>query len=163
MSSSVELVLFDVNRYETIQGLLGPGPIEYLERLRNAADQPFHITLIGNRNSSTQEIAAFTRAALSHDVKVLDLPLAWPAGVFSLGHVAIPIPPDDPVYGLRPDPAATPRYALGAFPARGESGALTVPLEMLARLRSNPFFDVIRMKVAESCKNDPGSPVAAVH
>jgi len=68
--------------------------------------------------------------------------------------VAMPFPPDDPVYGLAPDPNAQPRFALGAFPARGESGALRVPLGMLARLRSNPFFDVIRSKVVESCRED---------
>jgi alpha-beta hydrolase superfamily lysophospholipase len=149
-----ELVLFDVNRFETIQGLLGPGPLEFLDRLRSAPDQPFRITVIGNRSESSLEIAAYTREPGSRDVTAVDLPLAWPAGVFSLGHVAIPIPVDDPVYGLSPDPAAKPRFALGAFPARGENGALTVPLDMLARLRSNPFFDVIRQKVAESCSKD---------
>lgn len=153
-----ELVVFDVNRNELLEGLLGPGPSEFLERVHNAAAKPFHFTLIGNRNDLTFDVAAFTRAAGSREMTSVDLPLAWPVGVFSLGHLAIPIPPDDPVYGLRPDPTAKPRYALGAFPARGEPGALTVPLDMLARLRSNPFFDVIRAKIVESCKDDPRGP-----
>jgi alpha-beta hydrolase superfamily lysophospholipase len=149
-----ELVVFDVNRHEALQGLIAPAPMEYLERIRNAVDLPFRVTLIGNREAASLDVAAYVREAGSRDVKVEDLPLAWPTGVFSLGHVAIPFPPDDPVYGLRPASDGGPRFALGAFPARGESGALTVPLGMLARLRSNPFFDVIRLKVAETCRDD---------
>ena len=148
-----ELVLFDVNREETLQGLIAAAPIEYLERIRNAPELPFRITLIGNRSPTSREMAEYSRAAGTRDVAVRDLPLAWPPGVFSLGHVAIPFPPDDPVYGLAPGPAAgdRPRFALGSFAPRGESGALMVPLGMLARLRSNPFFDVIRAKVVEAC------------
>jgi hypothetical protein len=99
-------------------------------------------------------MAAYSREAGTSAVTVVDLPLAWPAGVVSLGHVAIPFPPDDPVYGLSPGSDGRPRFALGAFSARGESGALVVPLGMLARLRSNPFFDVIRSKVVESCREE---------
>jgi len=87
-------------------------------------------------------------------VTVEKLPLAWPAGVISLGHVAIPFPPDDPVYGLAPRSEDGLVFPLGSFPARGEAGALVVPLATFARLRSNPFFDVIRAKVIESCRAD---------
>jgi esterase/lipase len=148
-----ELVVFDVNRHEALQGLIAPAPIEYLERIRQATDLPFGITLVGNREATSLEVAAYVRPAGESEVTIEPLPLSWPAGVFSLGHVAIPFPPDDPVYGLAPavDPGR-PRFALGAFSARGESGALTVPLGMLARLRSNPFFDVIRSKVAQTCE-----------
>ena len=149
-----ELVLFDVNRHAALLGLIAPAPIAHLERIRNATDLPFGLTLIGNRAETSLEIAAYTRAAGSAEVRVEDLPLAWPAGVFSLGHVAIPFPPDDPVYGLTPAADGLPRFALGAFPARGESGALLVPPGMLARLRSNPFFSVIRSKVEETCRED---------
>ena len=74
--------------------------------------------------------------------------------MFSLGHVALPFPPDDPVYGLDPPTGGALAFNLGAVPARGESGALLVPLGMFARLRSNPFFDVIRAKVVESLATD---------
>jgi alpha-beta hydrolase superfamily lysophospholipase len=149
-----ELVVFDVNRHEALQGLIAPTPIEYLERIRNAVDLPFRITLVGNREASSREVAAYTRDARTRDVKVETLPLAWPAEVFSLGHTALPFPADDPVYGLWPSTDGQPRFALGAFAARGESGALVVPLAMLARLRSNPFFDVVRSKIVESCRED---------
>jgi len=147
-----ELVVFDVNRHQALQGLIAPAPIEYLERIRAAVDLPFRVTLIANRDATSLEVAAYSREAGGSDVRVEPLPLSWPAGVFSLGHVAIPFPPDDPVYGLAPVHAGRLRFELGAFPARGESGALMVPLGMLARLRSNPFFDVIRSKVEDSSR-----------
>jgi alpha-beta hydrolase superfamily lysophospholipase len=149
-----ELVVFDVNRNEKLQGLIGPAPLDYLERIRNAAEQPFGLTLVANQGVDSIEMATYTRPAGSRDVTVEKLPLAWPAGVISLGHVAIPFPPDDPVYGLAPRSEDGLVFPLGSFPARGEAGALVVPLATFARLRSNPFFDVIRAKVIESCRAD---------
>ena len=156
------LVLFDVNRQEALQGLIAAEPIRYLEQMRSARAMPFRATLIANRNAASLEIAAYTRDSGSLDVSVRELPLAWPPGVYSLGHVALPFPPDDPVYGLFPPPPRGsgdgPRFPIGSFSARGESGALRVPVALLARLRSNPFFDVIRERVEEACRED-GSAV----
>ncbi len=149
-----ELVVFDVNRGEALQGLLARAPIDYLEKIRHATDLPFRMTLVGNRDAGTLEIGVFSRAARQREVTLQSLPLAWPRGVYSLGHVAIPFPVDDPVYGLAPESDGGPPFALGAFAARGESGALLVPPSLLARLRSNPFFDVIRAKVVETCRAD---------
>ena len=68
--------------------------------------------------------------------RVLDL--AWPRHVFSLSHVALPFPPDDPLYGYAA--AATTRHVqLGRLEIRGENGVLNVPGWMLTRQRSNPF------------------------
>lgn len=155
-----ELVLFDVNRHDTLHGLIAEAPLRALEEMKNAPALPFRASLIANRNASSAEVAEYSRAAGSREVAVRDLPLAWPAGVYSLGHVAIPFPSDDPVYGLAPAPLAGdgPRFPIGSFSARGESGALLVPLDLLARLRSNPFFDVVREKIVAAC-NEDRSPV----
>jgi acetyl esterase/lipase len=145
-----ELVVFDINRREVLEGFIAPGPLEALEKLRNAPNLPFRLTVIGNRPGGSSEIAAFTREAGALEFTQEDLPLEWPRGVFSLGHVALPIPPEDPVYGLTPDPASGSGYNLGAVAARGESGALLVPLGTFSRLRSNPFFDVIRARITQT-------------
>ncbi|HSD69295.1 MAG TPA: alpha/beta fold hydrolase [Woeseiaceae bacterium] len=144
-----ELVVFDVNRIEALQGLIAQTPMDYLEKLREARDLSFRVTLIGNSAPGSLKVAAYVREAGAGEVAVTPLPLEWPRGVISLGHVAIPFPIDDPVYGLSPGIGEGPKYALGAFSARGEAGAFVVPLDMLARLRCNPFFDVIRSKVIE--------------
>jgi alpha-beta hydrolase superfamily lysophospholipase len=146
-----ELVVFDVNRYEQLEGLVAPGPLESLDRLRTEPSLPFKVTIITNRGPETRAIAAVSRAVGAVDFRTDDLPFDWPRGVFSLGHVALPFPPDDPVYGLDGAPDdAQPRFNIGAVAARGENGALVVSLATFARLRSNPFFEVIRTKVGET-------------
>jgi hypothetical protein len=54
---------------------------------------------------------------------------------------------DDPVYGLSPKPAGALAWTIGDLAARGEAGAILVPLGMFARLRSNPFFEVVRARI----------------
>lgn len=142
-----ELVVFDVNRLDRYDGLLAPGPREALDRLRKAPALPFRMTLVTNRSAHTRSVAAFTRAAGTQEVRMDELQLEWPPGVLSLSHVALPFAPDDPVYGLDPAANGPDAYPLGSFAARGEAGALAVPLASLARLRSNPFFEVVRTKV----------------
>lgn len=144
-----ELVVFDLNRQERVEGLLAPGPVEAMQRLRDAADLPFRLTVVGNRPDAPDKMALFSRDPGPGEFAREDLDLEWPGGVFSLGHVALPFPPDDPVYGLHPP---GPGFNLGALSPKGESGALVVPLGMFARLRCNPFFDVIRRKIAESLR-----------
>lgn len=152
-----ELVVFDVNRADALQALVSPRATDDLATLQRAADLPFRLTIVGNRDPSTPEVAEFSRAARSGQVEETDLPLAWPKGVLSLGHVALPFAIDDPVYGLTPAAGEGPPFRLGALSARGEAGAMIVPLDTLARLRSNPFFDVVRTKIRQSLET-PVSP-----
>jgi alpha-beta hydrolase superfamily lysophospholipase len=145
-----ELVAFDINRQERLEGLIAGGPLEDLERMRAAVDLPFRLTLIGNKSRDSIATAAYTREPGARSVTVVDLPYEWPRGVFSVGHVSLPFPVDDPVYGLTPVPGSEPGFNLGAIAAKGESGALIIGLGTFGRLRSNPFFDVIRAHVVES-------------
>lgn len=153
-----ELVVFDVNRNASTEGLIAPGPLADLERLRAAVDLPFRMTLVANRGPETRLVAAYTREAGAPEVTEKDLPYEWPAGVFSVGHVALPFPVDDPVYGLKPPPDSQPAFNLGTIEPKGESGALIVGLGTFARLRSNPFFDVIRANVVATLEPRPVAP-----
>ena len=157
-----ELVVFDVNRYEQLEALVAPGPLESLERLRAASDLTFKITVVTNRDAATRAVGAFVREAGQNEISEHDLPYDWPRGVLSVGHVALPFPVDDPLYGLEgPPEGSRATYNLGTFPARGENGALLVPLAQFARVRSNPFFGVIRAKVRETLPDGVGSSAAA--
>ena len=142
-----ELIVFDVNRSEALEGWIAPGPLQDFEKLRAARDLPFRLTLIANRAHDTRAVAAYTRAARGHDLSVENLPYQWPAGVFSVGHVSLPFPVDDPVYGLFPTPGP---LHLGTLAPRGESGALIVSPGAFERLRSNPFWGVIQAKVVQT-------------
>ena len=154
-----ELFVFDLNRREMMEGLIAGGPLADFERLRAAVDLPFRITLVSNRAADQRDMAAFTREAGAREVTVRELPLEWPVGVFSVGHVSLPFPVDDPVYGLTPDAqtSSATAFNLGALAAKGESGALVVGLGTFARLRSNPFFEVISANVVATL--DPPASV----
>jgi len=149
-----ELVVFDVNRIDAVQGLIAAGPLEDLERIRNSTNLPFRMTVVASSGPDTRAVAAYTREAGAAEVRKEELGLEWPNTVFSLGHVSLPFPADDPIYGVALPPDAHPPFNLGAVAVRGESGALVLSLGSFSRLRSNPFFDVIRMKILETLTRD---------
>lgn len=142
-----ELVVFDINRSETLQDLISPVLVADLERVRSAPPLPFKLTWVTNRDPQSKEVFEYTREAGSRETSKSDLGLNWPSGVLSLGHVALPFPPDDPVYGLWPPLLTEPWYPLGALTLRGEAGTLLISIGDLARLRSNPFFPVIQNRI----------------
>ena len=65
----------------------------------------------------------------------------WPQGVYSLSHVALTFPPDDPLYG-GPDARPYGGINLGHVALRGEASALRISPGGLLRQSWNPFFDV---------------------
>jgi alpha-beta hydrolase superfamily lysophospholipase len=132
-----ELVVFDVNRLAAARSLLVEDPGALTDRLRARSRRPYGLTVIGNLSAQTQQVAERRAAAGSAQFAERPLDLAWPRGVFSLSHVALPFAPDDPLYGL--DAAPAPHAQLGRLEVRGENGVLTVPAWALMRLRSNPF------------------------
>ena len=73
--------------------------------------------------------------------------LSWPASIVSLGHVALPFPPDDPVYGFIQGSGRNSIPSIGSWLLRGESGAVSIALGSLTRLRSNPFWPLIDAEI----------------
>ncbi len=57
-----------------------------------------------------------------------------------LSHVALPFPPDDPVYGAH-RPAKPSLLYLGRPEAQRERGLLAFPASMIIRLRHNPLYE----------------------
>ena len=116
---------------------------------------PFRLAIVGNRSPASAEVVEWVRQAGQRDTVAVSLGLRWPDAVLSLGHIAVPMPFDDPLYGLAPGAGAGGRHlTLGGPAPRGESGALVVPLGSLARLRSNPFFPVITRRLDEAVRAD---------
>jgi hypothetical protein len=68
--------------------------------------------------------------------------------MISLSHVALPFPPDDPLYGERP-PETEDRIFLGQIAIQGERGLLKIPESFLLRLRYNPFYALLEERVTE--------------
>ncbi len=152
-----EIVLFDVNRTVKFGPLLRPSSYVALERLTPTAPQPYRFTAIVNAGDDTDATLERTIAPgqLQAAERPLDIP--YPAGVFSLSHLSIPIPPDDPLYGTRPDPKTRQDFGLnlGVLDARGERGALIVDQDFLTRLPANPFFAYLIARVEEGMDKLP--------
>ncbi|MDH5288074.1 MAG: lysophospholipase [Betaproteobacteria bacterium] len=139
-----ELVVFDVNRSDYLHGLIGDAPRRAFEEAVDAPALPFRLTVVGNETPRSANVVQWIREPGQRATAPRATGLAWPDGVYSLGHLAIPMPVDDPMYGLAPRPAPDGlAMPLGRGAPRGEAGALVLPTGFFARIRSNPFFAVI--------------------
>ncbi len=144
-----ELVLFDLNRQAKFGPLLRRSTDTVLERLLPDAPRNFRTTIVTNASRGTGTVVARTLDAGATAEQTRDLGLAYPPGVFSLSHLAIPFPLSDPLYGLEPDTSEDYGANLGAMATRGERGILVVSIDSLARMSSNPFFDFVLQRIDE--------------
>ena len=150
-----ELVLFDINRFAVKSSLLVSDPGPLTTRLMADNTLPFAITLVTNENPESFAVSAHYKAPYSTEAeKTESLNLAWPNEVISLSHVALPFPPDDPLYGQRP-PGNKDIIFLGQMAIQGERGLLKIPSDWLLRLRHNPFYDFLETR-AIGWMNDNG-------
>jgi alpha-beta hydrolase superfamily lysophospholipase len=144
-----ELVLFDINRHAAKSSLLVSDPGPLTNRLLADGSLPFGITFVANKNPDTNAVVTLYKTPFSDEVVEADLPnLAWPPGVFSLSHVALPFPPDDPLYGPDP-PDDSDIIRLGDIAVRGERDLLKLPGDWLLRMRYNPFYEVLETRALE--------------
>jgi len=143
-----ELVLFDINRSRVRTTLLVADPGPLTARLLANAALPFRLTLIANASDESAALVRRIRAPMSAEATTEPLGLTWPVGLISLSHVALPIPPDDPLYG-RQRPEDDGALYLGQIDFRGEQGLLKFPADWLMRLRYNPFYGLLEDRVLE--------------
>lgn len=140
------LVLFDVNREAETAALFAADPQADIGALF-ARTLPFDLTLITNQTPESPALTARHKPALQGDVTEAPLGLTWPRGIYSLSHVAVPFPPDDPLYGRGGRDGQEEKFTLSNVELRGERAALQIPIEDLMRLRYNPFFEYMEKQV----------------
>jgi hypothetical protein len=142
-----ELVLFDINRSAAASVLLVSDPGPFTARLFADPSLPFGISFITNDSDTSMSIVQRYKPPFSADItEVSDLDLEWPRGIISLSHVALPFPPDDPLYGaIRPE--SRNELHLGQIAIRGERGLMVLSSDWLLRLRHNPFYEVLESRV----------------
>lgn len=149
--SDHELVLFDINRLETDNPFMDTGPRDVITALLDKQILTYGLALVSNETVDSQQVAVHQRTPESSQKTVTRLNLAWPAGVYSLSHVALPFAPDDPLYGGN----YTGRrlgIQLGNVVLRGEQGVLSIDPAGLLRLRWNPFYDYMEQRVLQFMK-----------
>lgn len=143
-----ELVLFDINRESNLAPFLSR-PEKLLGDLRARTDLAYRITVVSNARRDTREVSSWSAGPGPVRVSAAPLGLAWPEGVFSLSHVAIPFPEGDDLYGRLADPPPTFGLRLGRVEPRGERAVLTVPFDQWMRLTWNPFFPWLEARVLD--------------
>jgi alpha-beta hydrolase superfamily lysophospholipase len=150
-SPAHRLVLFDINRVPELGGVARPAARALIERIERA---PRGYTLDLVSNAQQQPRIAVRRVAPDGSAELRPTALDWPANLVSLGHVALPFPADDPVYGFLPGSGRNGIPSIGSWLLRGENGAITLSLGSLTRLRSNPFWALVDEDVAGLAAQD---------
>jgi alpha-beta hydrolase superfamily lysophospholipase len=142
------LVFFDINRHAEAEPLFDPAARKVRGDLLDGPPLPFDLTALVNEDAATDAVVALHRRAGATGTTREATGLAWPPSVFSLSHIALPFPPDDPVYGaVRPAQPAL--LFLGRPELLGERGLLAVSPSVLMRLRHNPFFAYVEKRLDE--------------
>ena len=149
-----ELVLFDLNRAAKISsGLLRSASETVLTRILPDPPRNYRTTVIANVTDDRQDVAERVTEAGATTQRTRPLGLAFPPGLFSLSHVALPFPTSDALYGLEPDEEESFGVNLGAIAPRGERGVLIVDLDALVRVSSNPFFPYVADRLVQGMAN----------
>jgi alpha-beta hydrolase superfamily lysophospholipase len=143
-----ELFLFDVNRFSEIEKILSTDPKQSINDIFDDMNIRFTISLVTNVGKESRHVKVRSKNPHSSDIIETDLGMEWPTGLYSLSHVALPFPIDDPLYGIYDSPE-NPGITLGNVELRGERGVLLIPSSDLIRQRWNPFYPYLEKRVLE--------------
>jgi len=144
-----ELVLFDINRAAALGPLLRTAAETVLSRILADPPRKFRTVVITNAGPESYEVVEKVTEAGTVTEQTRPLALGFPAGIFSLSHVALPFPVNDALYGMQPDKSEDFGVNLGSIAPRGERGVLIVNLDALLRVSSNPFFPYVLERIEE--------------
>jgi hypothetical protein len=143
------LVLFDLNRSSVVRAFLRTDYDQQLKALWTSPARRYRLTLVTNASPQSAEVVAMSAAPGENGLEMSPLNASWPAGIFSLSHLAVPFRPDDPLYGIDPDRSVDYGIRLGLIAPRGERGVLSVGADQFMRLNCNPFFPYMEKRIEE--------------
>ena len=143
-----ELVLFDLNRNTKFGPLLRTVFAAATDRMLPEPPRNWRLTVITNTptNAEVKELVTPAGEVVEREK---NLGLVYPRDIYSLSHVALPFPANDPIYGSQPDPAKDYGVNFGSLAPRGEVGVLVISLDSLARITWNPFFPYMIARIEE--------------
>jgi alpha-beta hydrolase superfamily lysophospholipase len=149
-----ELVLFDINRQGVLAPMLRSSAGAMIDTLQPGESFAYRLTVVGNVDADSANVAERRREPGQREAVLRPLPYMYPANVYSLSHVALPFPVDDPLYGLSPRTDEDFGIRLGNLALHGERGALSVGTDQLLRLGSNPFYGYLARRIDEAIVAD---------
>ena len=147
-----ELVLFDLNRAAIVGPLMRNAADTVLTRILADPPRKFRTAIVTNVAADTYDVAEQVTEAGATTEQTRPLKLAFPPGIFSLSHIALPFPMNDSLYGMEPDKTQAEFFGvhLGAIAPRGERGVLILNLDALLRVSSNPFFPYLLERIDQA-------------
>jgi alpha-beta hydrolase superfamily lysophospholipase len=143
-----ELVIFDINRISEIAQMLRQDPKENVKAGLYDTDLGFTISFVTNKSEKSRRVVVRKKRPGDSEIVEISTGLMWPKGLYSLSHVALPISPNDPLYG-GPNAGNSPGIKLGDITLRGERGVLQIPASAMLRLRWNPFYPYMERRLLE--------------
>ena len=141
-----ELVLFDVNRRRGMDPMLSAAKTDWPRTALQASPRRYTLTIVGAASEDDPTVVARSRPAGARAMREQPTGMNYPADVYSLSHIALPFPSDDPLYGNRPSGRRI--LQLGAIAVRGERNTLVVSQDSLSRLSYNPFYAYMAARIA---------------
>ena len=152
-----ELIIFDTNQRALLKNFLKTSPLKSLDESERSKKRGYTLAIITNKNANSGEIIARTQDESTNGFNDVPLNMSWPDGIYSLSHLAIPFPMDDPLYGTKPLETPQSHIQLGDIYMRGERNVLRIPEKDLMRLRCNPFWEYVRRRIEEAITKDKQS------
>jgi hypothetical protein len=141
-------VVFDLNRRIEIEPLLKKDPTPDIALIRDMPNRAFVFSLVTNASAQGDRVIVRTLNPGQSTPAESETGLTWPKGVYSVSHVALPFPGNDPVYG-GDQPGESPGIQLGNVALRGEKGVIQIPASDMLRLRWNPFYPYLERRILE--------------
>ena len=143
-----ELVLFATNRRPEIEPIMKWDPAAVIQALQANPDPPFTLSVVIRENPQNPKVIQRSQRPGQQAPTDTDIGLSWPRDIYSLAHVSLPFPPEDPLYGGRPEGKSSGLH-LGDLALRGERGVLQISAAEMLRLRWNPFYPYVEGRVLE--------------
>jgi len=134
-----ELVLFNVNTSSGTRPFIKAADLNLGDELFKDRERHYRLSVVANRRADSREVVEYSADADMADFTARDLGMAWPKDVYSLSHIALPMPAGDTEYG--------PESPLGQLAPRGEKGILSVPIGQVMRMMYNPFYPYLEEKI----------------
>lgn len=149
-----ELLLFDINRVDNLSNLINFSFEKTIFPALRENSRDYRLSVVQNSASTREQMVLNTRIEGEwHEQPIND---RWPDGMISLSHIAIPIAPDDPVYGDDSN-TNTKGLGLGCISMRAEPSALMIPSTLFVRCRQNPFYTMMENHVINWLSDSPRS------
>ncbi len=144
-----ELVAYDVNRNSHNLHLMKDAPADIAAWAEDRAPLDFSMTLLRNSSASDPGVEEWRLEAGENRGEARATALRWPGQVYSLSHIALPFPPENPIYGDGSSTEGGTGIVLGALAPRGERGMLRLSADYFMRTRYNPFFSYQAERLTE--------------